>query len=656
MDALYEAVAKRFLVVNAHGQAEVALSINGVPQLAGEDPGSAVSDAAGQAAPRAAAHAATDPGAAHALRQRGNALLSTLKDQVSEAFKANGVPDEVALQQAEDIVLCLADEALMAADKELGDCLEAQQVHQRGVNVCIDGRQVSFHKTTTFVAATPAQAPSTQASLTEEPSLTVAPPLTAVIDVTVSFEAKPAQAWRRALGPSVKCFGSDNHWLLEARAERATVRQAPGAGARSLREQLRVPAEPLGWRGAVAEWYRKLEAIFGRCGMVFNLLEFGRGAQWAPPARAQLAGIGDFVTRTTQAAGAQGVSAAPRGGESRRPLANYQQLYGRVWRDDLSVRPKVAPPPDVKWRHEIVDDGLQQLDPHQPILKQGGRWGETGAQITEEDAKTYHSSGWLGYQLEASPSSCDHVARAITEATSDVSPKSMKALDTLLSVDFVRTLFGFGRDYLMVNGVSLVEDRFFNAHEELGKLPSDSSESKITYSVAQLPHVWNALCESEPPTIDANGNYTRKELADALMEQAIKSVRGAIADKFALAGLERQVKYLVTQTFDQAVQVLATLYGAPALPDAGERRRCHITLTSLPEGQPRCTVRYERETAVQGPKHDAFPLTSTSIIDEDELEHGKVHIVTHWEVTPARFALQRATLKVDLERKSESLS
>lgn len=621
MDALYEAVAKRFLVVDAHGHATMALSIDGAPYI--EVPG------------HGAENAAIDPTEAHVLRQRGCALLFALTEKVANAFAANGVPRDVALQQAQDIVLQLADKEFMAADEVLGAQLKGQQAHQCGIDVCIHGRQVSFHKTTTFVAKSPAAG----SPAGESPAPTS---LSAMIDVTVTFEAKPVHAWRHAIGQLVKCFGGDSHWLLEARPDRATVRQAPLADPtpehKAHREaQLGVPPEPSGWRGAVAEWYRTLETIFGRHGMVFHVYDFGQGPPRATPAGVQLADVEDFVKR------AESVSAAPRGALGRQRVADYRRQASNVWRDGASVHPRLADPADASRRREAVESAVKQIDTQGPISTP--IHADIG-RLAEGDFQTYQENGALHYQLAVPPSSCGYAARVLKGWTSEVSEDRTKSLERLFSVDLMRTLFSFGPDYLMLDGVRPVPDDFYAAHAALTEL-----KKGVEYSFAQLPPAVQDLIKRDKlPGIDVNAPCTREALAAALTHQATETVRQTIVQTFADPDLQRQVVYLATQTLDLAMDTLATMYGLPMLPAAGEQRRCHITSASLQDGRPGCTVRYARVTKVEGGKHDpvVIGVGTSHVIEANTLTYGKVELVAHLEVTAATVKLPHARIAVDI--------
>ncbi|AKK24862.1 hypothetical protein MB84_29265 (plasmid) [Pandoraea oxalativorans] len=645
MDALCEAVAKRFLVVDAHGRAEVALSVsvNGTPQIAGPGHGGAVAEDAAQAAPRAAENAARDtldpldPLDAHALRQRGLVLLTKLAEQVADTFAANGVPLDVALEQAQDIVLRLADEELMTADEALRATLVGQQVDQRGVNLCIDGRKVSFHKTTTFVAASGAHEPAAP------------PPLTALIDVTMSFEAKPANAWLHAIDRHVKCFGSDKHWLLEGCGERATVWQAPSSDiTTALREQLGAPPEPAGWRGAVAEWYRALETIFGRRGMVFNAGDFGRGAHWAAPARAPLDGVRDFMER---AQGTQAVSAAPRGAHWRQRVAVYRRHDAGVSRDSAYARATLIERIPAEKRREAVEIALrrQQIDPQKPISNQREQFQAVGRVSAEPDFETYEREGALHYKVQVPPSSAGHAARLLGEVTEDVSEQRMRNLQELLVKDFDRNLMPLGRDYLMVNGVRLVADKFYDAYAALDSLTND-----VEYDVAALPPALRTLIEDGGlPPIGANDRCTRATLAAAVRKQASVSAIDMLAQVITDADLQRQVTPFFTQTFDLTVDFVGDIYGVPVITSPVQQRRCHFTTTSQPDGRPGFTVHYERESQAPPLANDYVNIGvgSSFVIQPAELAHAKVRIATDWEVTADTIDLRRGTVEVDLKRK-----
>ncbi|WP_047909375.1 hypothetical protein [Pandoraea faecigallinarum] len=206
------------------------------------------------------------------LRLYGRDLVRALAKEIEHAFATARVPREVASLQAEVIASQLGRDAVLKADAALGEVRSNQCVFQQAVDVRIDGTNVRFHKTTTYVEA--------------KSQYESAPALVRVVDVAVTFSAKRGDSW--LWHSAVRCFGADQNWVIQARDMYAAVRERNEPGALdALKSAHGVPATP-NLFGRLIQWFK---LTLGAQGIVIDERNPGAGQA---PARPGLVGLAEF--------------------------------------------------------------------------------------------------------------------------------------------------------------------------------------------------------------------------------------------------------------------------------------------------------------------------------------------------------------------------
>ncbi|WP_191625732.1 tetratricopeptide repeat protein [Pandoraea sputorum] len=556
------------------------------------------------------------------LRLYGRDLVRALAKTIEDQFVTARVPREIASLQAEVIASQLGRDAFLKAGSTLDEARSFQCVYQQAVDVRIDGDNVSFQKTTTYVEAK-----------TKNES---APALVRVVDVAVTFSAKRGDSWLRH--SAVRCFGADQNWVIKARVDYAEVRERNGSGAPgapgaldNLKGTHGVPAPP-NWFGTLIQW---LKLALGAQGIVFDERHPGVGAAGRVRERPALDGLATFEKEAAFVSARQSWKRWDNG------MAKYRLSGTRVFSNTVEIH------------------GSQRLDPRDSEAENAVlKFVERGSERAKGYLQQFQAEHEVEWEHQVSTEDLRYGEAFIRSKHPELGETALRAKAKL---DLRRGLRA-AASHITIDMPERLTDtptgqaftRVDNAYKALHQWASDNRAALGTMPLpSHIRGLLQAVGSKIPgvnPEAFATQAFTAQDfatIADELATRMADTVIDWIDATFTDDVMRRRMLDVVTQSGNGGTLTVIKGYGAIAFECRGGGRKIHIKCDLPKSGKGAPSVMLEHRWDLELDPNDAHGINWGDSVGSlvEEIASANLTVFSAWRVTRAGMELREANYK-----------